>query len=147
MSETTPAFIINGDITGERLEKIREIFARDAFATQAAGIRLDAAAERYARCSLTVEPRHLNGAGTIMGGAVFTLADFAFAVASNHEEMNTQSLTSQISFLSTARLGDTLTAEASCIKSGRSTCCYLITVSNQESRQIASVTTTGFIKH
>ena len=36
---------------------------------------------------MKIEPRHRNAAGIIMGGAIFTLADFAFAVASNHEKI------------------------------------------------------------
>jgi acyl-CoA thioesterase len=32
---------------------------------------------------MTVEARHLNSVGVLQGGALFTLADLAFAVASN----------------------------------------------------------------
>jgi len=37
----------------------------------------------FARTEMTVEPRHLNSVGILQGGALFTLADLAFAVASN----------------------------------------------------------------
>ncbi|MBE6754707.1 MAG: PaaI family thioesterase [Ruminococcaceae bacterium] len=129
---------------GELLEKARKVFADDVYAAETTGIVIEEVGTRYARCSLVPDKRHFNAAGSVMGGAIFTLADYAFAIASNLEEMNTTSLTSQISFLGAAR-GAKLFAEAKCIKSGRSTCCYVITVTDETGRDIASVTTTGFI--
>ena len=129
----------------EALENARKAFGNDIFATKTTGIVIDAVGEHYAKCSLVIEPRHLNAVGTVMGGAIFTLADFAFAVASNHAEMNTQSLTSQITYLSVAK-GTRLIAEANCVKSGRSTCFYNITVTDDTGRLVASISTTGFIK-
>lgn len=46
-------------------------------------IELIAVAPGRATAKMTVHPHHLNGLGTVHGGAIFTLADFAFAVASN----------------------------------------------------------------
>ena len=77
-------------------------------------------------------------------GVTFTLADFAFAIAANHEKLDTVSLTSQINYLGQAR-GDQLFAEARCDKSGRTTCLYTIRVTDQEGRLVAQVATTGFI--
>ncbi|HCF96988.1 MAG: PaaI family thioesterase [Verrucomicrobiota bacterium] len=37
----------------------------------------------WAKAEMTVQPHHLNGAGTLHGGAMYTLADFAFACACN----------------------------------------------------------------
>jgi acyl-CoA thioesterase len=37
----------------------------------------------FARTEMTITPHHLNGAGILQGGALFTLADLAFAAASN----------------------------------------------------------------
>lgn len=48
-------------------------------------------------------PRHLNAAGTVQGGALFTLADFAFAVAANAGGVLTVSLQNSISFLRAAK--------------------------------------------
>ena len=129
----------------EALENARKAFGNDIFATKTTGIVIDAVGDHYAKCSLVIEPKHLNAVGTVMGGAIFTLADFAFAVASNHAEMNTQSLTSQITYLSVAK-GTRLIAEANCVKSGRSTCFYNITVTDDTERLVASISTTGFIK-
>jgi len=59
---------------------LRRIFARDRFAA-ANGVRLLEAGPGLARACLRLRPSHLNGVDVVQGGAVFTLADFAFAVA------------------------------------------------------------------
>ena len=65
--------------------------------------------------------------GAVMGGVYFTLADFALAVASNWQEMGNVSLNSEITYLTAAK-GDVLTAEAFCVKNGRTTGYYRIDV-------------------
>lgn len=65
------------------LTKVREQFKKDRFATEATGITIEAVDENYAKCQLIVEEKHMNAAGSVMGGALFTLADFTFAVAAN----------------------------------------------------------------
>lgn len=125
------------------LERAQREFAGDIYATQTTGITIEAADKDYARCSMIAGPQHMNAAGVVMGGAIFTLADFTFAVAANSESMDTMSLTSGITYLSAAKAGK-LTAEASCVRSGRSTCHFIITITDESGRIIASVSTTGF---
>ena len=95
---------------------------------------------------MEIGPEHKNAANTVMGGAIYTLADFAFAVAANMMGRLTVSLTSQISFLGTSR-GNRLTAEAVMIKSGKNTCYYRVTVTDDTDRVIAEAVTNGFIKN
>ena len=78
-----------------------------------------------------------------MGGVYFTLADFAFAVAANWENMGCVSLHSDISFLGTAK-GEKLIAKAVCVKDGRSTSCYRVDVTDNLGNLIATITTTGY---
>lgn len=125
------------------LEKIRETFRADRFAAEMGAEILEAKPGR-ARCALTLAPGHRNAAGGVMGGVIFTLADFAFAVAANCREMGTVSLASQITYLSRAK-GERLFALASCVRTGRSTCYYVIDVTDELGIQVAQVTTTGFI--
>ena len=54
---------------------------------------------------------HLNGAGVVQGGAVFTLADLAFAVACNSHGALALAVDVTISFLRPSRTGS-LVAEA-----------------------------------
>ena len=79
-----------------------------------------------------------------MGGVLFTLADFAFAVAANCGSQEVVSLQDQISYLSPVK-GGVLTAEAKCIKSGRSTCLYEVTVTGDSGKKAAYVTVSGFV--
>ena len=61
------------------LEETRAFFKDDVYATQVTGIVIDACGPNYAKCSLALESKHRNAAGQVMGGVLFTLADFAFA--------------------------------------------------------------------
>ena len=94
---------------------------------------------------MTLQPHHCNAAGTPQGGALFTLADFAFAVAVNaFAETVTVSLQHDITFLSPAK-GKEVLAEASCVRSGRSTCFYNVTLTDELGTEIANMTVNGFV--
>ena len=95
------------------LEEVRKVFEGDRFATQNGAV-IDEIGDRSAVCSLSLTPSHRNAMGAVMGGVYFMLADFAFAVASNWENMGCVSLRSDISFLSGAK-GERLIAKAECI--------------------------------
>lgn len=78
-----------------------------------------------------------------MGGAIFTLADFAFAVASNWNKTASVSLSASISFLGGAK-GAKLIAEAVKLKEGRKTCYYEVTVCDELGNQVAHMTSNGY---
>ena len=124
------------------LEQARKWFKRDRFAAETAGAVIDAAESGYAVCSMTLDERHMNAADMVMGGAIFTLADFAFAVATNIDGNLTVAQTSQITFLNKTR-GKRLTAEAKAVKNGRSTCFYIVNVRDDLGNDIAVLTVTG----
>lgn len=63
------------------LDDIRQRFSGDRYAVHS-GIIIEEAYEGYARCSMVIQPYHLNALDSVQGGALFTLGDFAFAVAS-----------------------------------------------------------------
>ncbi|MGA2258345.1 MAG: PaaI family thioesterase, partial [Thermoguttaceae bacterium] len=62
------------------LETIKHHFENDRFAA-ANGMKLVELRPGFAKTSLQVDDRHLNSIGTVHGGAIFTLADFAFGAA------------------------------------------------------------------
>lgn len=126
------------------LEKIREEFIKDKFASCQAGAVVDDAGEDFSRCSMEIKPHHLNGIGRVMGGAVFTLADFAIAVLSNSGGRKTVSLSSNISFLGAAK-GKRLIAEAKCIKNGKTICAYEAEVKDELGTLVALVTAESFV--
>ena len=130
--------------SNEALEEAKKIFGNDYYASQLTGIEILAADVGYSKVELKLRPEHNNALGHVMGGVYFTLADYAFAIASNFKQKPTVTQTSQIAFLSPIK-GDKIFAEAVCIKSGRSTCFYKIIITDETGTQNAYVTTTGYI--
>lgn len=124
------------------LEEVRKIFEGDRFATENGAV-IEEIGDHSATCSLMITDSHRNAMGAVMGGAYFMLADFAFAVAANWENMGCVSLRSDISFLGTAK-GEKLIAKAVCIKDGKSTVCYRIDVTDDLGNLTATITTTGY---
>ena len=124
------------------LKEIQAIFKGDRFADEL-GAEILEGRQGFARCGLLLRDNHRNAAGGVMGGVLFTLADFAFAVAANCQRMETVSLTSQITYLNRAK-GERLFASAACVKMGKNTCYYTIDVTDDLGNQVAQVTTTGF---
>ena len=72
-----------------------EFFKNDRFAAMA-GVELMEISEGYAKARMLITPEHLNGGGVCQGGALFTLADLAFAAAVNSHLVLTFSTTSTI---------------------------------------------------
>lgn len=62
------------------LAAARARFAGDRYATEVTGCEIAAVTPGYARCRMAITPAHRNALGIVMGGAIFTLADFTFAV-------------------------------------------------------------------
>ena len=124
------------------IDEVRERFSHDRFAT-VNGAVIDEIEEGYAKCSMELNDTHRNALGAVMGGAIFTLADFAFAVASNWNKNPQVSLNASISFLGRAK-GSKLIAVARKIKEGRKTCYYEVTISDELGNQVAHMTSNGF---
>lgn len=120
----------------EMLERARKDFARDMFATQQCGARIDEARPGHAVCSMTVLPEHRNAMGGVMGGAIYTLADFAGAVASNLDQPPCVSVSNEIQYVAAAH-GDRLVATADEERAGRRMCFYTIRVEDGEGRLVA----------
>lgn len=83
----------------------------DHFATDNGCLLTDVRAG-YARAELLVTEHHLNAGGVCQGGAYFTLADIALAAVMNSRGALTFGIENNIVFLKSARVGDTLVAEA-----------------------------------
>lgn len=125
------------------LDKVKAFFKDDVFAMHM-GIEILKADEEESICALPITPSLYNANGTVQGGAVFTLADFAFAVAANSEGRHTVSQSASVSFLKPGT-GKILYAKAKKISSGKSTCHYSVLVKNEEDTLVAHVTVNGFV--
>lgn len=89
----------------------KDFFKNDRFAADA-GCELQELSEGHAVATMTVAKQHLNAGGVCQGGAIFTLADLAFAAAVNSHGQLTFSINSTINIFSSAKEGDVLTAVA-----------------------------------
>jgi len=112
------------------------LYERDR-ASQALGMRLAAVRPGWARVTMRVRADMVNGHQVCHGGLVFALADSAFAFACNSHNESTVAAAASIDFLSAAREGDELTAEASELWRTRRNGIYEISVCNQRGQRIA----------
>ena len=126
----------------ETVEEAREFFSKDRYATLITGIEIDEVGERYARCSLRLNENHKNAVGHVMGGVMFTMADFVFAVATNFRQPPTVTVTSQISYLSSPK-GEILYGESRLLKDGKRNCFYEIAITDDLGTQVAVVNVNG----
>lgn len=125
------------------IEEARKEFSKDLYATELSGAVIDEIGDNYAKCSMELTPNHKNAYGGIMGGAIYTLADFAFAVASNFgKECATVSLVGQANFMSATK-GNKLFAEARLLKDGKRNSFFEVTVTDDLDKLIAVVSFTG----
>ena len=92
------------------MESIEQFFQRDQYAKHC-GIELVSASPGHAVAKMRLRPWHLNAVGSAQGGAIFTLADFAFAAASNAHGNVAVGINVSITYLKGVQSG-MLTAEA-----------------------------------
>ncbi len=95
---------------GDRQAAIARHIRQDAYAAFL-GAQVDAIQPGYSRVTLTVAPEMLNFHGAAHGGLLFSLADIAFAAASNARGQMAVALQVSTSFLRPAQAGDRLVAE------------------------------------
>ena len=113
----------------------KQFLNNDKFA-QHAGIELLEVKSGTAKVRMEVKPFHINGVGLVHGGALFTLADFAFAAAANSHEEVAVAINASISYLKGIKTG-TLYAEAEEISNSRKISVYSIKVTDEAGQLIA----------
>ena len=124
------------------LEELKDFFGHDRFAEHA-GCRIVKGSRDHAVCELDIQDHHRNALGNVMGGAIFTLADFALAICCNIGEEPTVSVDSNISFFRATK-GTKLTATATCDKPGRHLGFYTVLVEDDLGKAIAKMTATCY---
>lgn len=85
----------------------------------------------------------INGRNFVQGGAIYTLADFTFAGASNSFGTQAVTMNSSISYIRPGT-GSKLYAEAKAVNKGHKTGVFSIRVTDSRKRLIAVVTSTAF---
>ncbi len=117
------------------MDEIREFFKRDEFAKYC-GIKLVEVSPGYAKTELLINEEHLNGVKTVHGGVIFTLADFAFAVAANSHGCVTVAINVGITFMKAATKG-LITAEARELSSNPKLATYTVNIIDDEDDLVA----------
>ena len=114
----------------------KKFLQNDRFA-KLLGIELIEIGKGNATAKLEIKDEHLNTVDIAHGGAIFSLADFAFAAASNSHGNIAVGINANISFIKAAEKG-VLTAVATEISRTNKLATYSILVTNSEGELIAS---------
>ncbi|MFB3888652.1 MAG: hydroxyphenylacetyl-CoA thioesterase PaaI [Candidatus Bathyarchaeia archaeon] len=96
------------------------------------GVQILEVKDGYAKASMKVTKDHTNFHGFTHGGALFSLADCAFAEAVNFGGKKAVAVQVSINFLKPTAEGDTITAEAQRVNEGKTFGLYNITIRNEE---------------
>ncbi|WP_420580639.1 hydroxyphenylacetyl-CoA thioesterase PaaI [Reichenbachiella sp.] len=124
---------------------VDEMYAHDTF-SQWMGITVEKIEQGFAQISMTVKSNMLNGFGIAHGGITYSLADSAFAFASNSQGRHAVSIETSISHTKAVNEGDQLTAIAKEDNLSNRLGIYSITVTNQNNEVVALFKGTVFRK-
>ena len=125
---------------------IQELLNRtDRFAANA-GCKITEVDAEHAVAEMLVTAEHLNGGQVCQGGALFTLADLAIAALMNVQGQVTVGISNSIMYVSSAKEGDLLRAEAINVADHHKVPSVEVRVTNQEGRLICHVTGLGYRK-
>jgi len=116
-------------------ELAKEFFSADKYAALT-GVEIIEAGKGYCKAKLEIQERHLNAANVVQGGAIFTLADLAFAVASNSHGQLALAINVNISFLQGKSAG-TLYATATEVSQPKRLGAYDVLITDEEEEIIA----------
>ena len=106
------------------------------------GMRLLELSQGYAKVALKLRPEYLNFNGIVFGGIIMSLADQAFAYATNSVISPNVASQFNIHFVAGADSGDELIAECRVVRAGRRVCISEMAVTNQDGKLIAKATGT-----
>ena len=125
-------------------QALKDFFLHDEFARQN-GIEIVEIAEGYARTQVRIEPRHLNAGGYVQGGVLFTLADLAFAAATNSHGTLTVTSTANITFVKGAT-GGLISAQAQELVNSRHLPFCEVRITDDTGNLLAIFTASGYRK-
>jgi acyl-CoA thioesterase len=117
------------------MEQIKEFFKRDKFA-EYCGIEIVDVTPGSCTAKMKITHDHRMGFGYVHGGAIFTLADLAFAVACNSHGTCSVAINVNITYMKSAKDGY-LTAEAKEVTQNPKLGSYRVDVKDEQGDIIA----------
>jgi acyl-CoA thioesterase len=116
-------------------ESVQRFLGNDRFAERS-NIELLSVSPGQSRAKMTLHPHHLNGYGSVQGGAIFTLADFAFAAACNSHGTVAVAINVSITFMKAGKTG-TLWADARELSRNNKLGSYTVEVKDDQGELVA----------
>ena len=110
------------------------------------GMAITELGEDWATAEMTIDESFLNGIDIPMGGCYFTLGDFSFGAACHYIKNEIVTLNSQIDFIASAKVGDTVRAHCHCVSATRKTSRYEIEITDQTGKLLGLMHVTGYCK-
>ena len=118
------------------MEDIKRCLKNDRFAERT-NVELLSVSPGHATAKMVLQPHHLNGLGSAQGGAIFTLADYAFAAAANSHGTVAVAINVSITFMTGAAAG-TLWAEAREVSKNIKIGSYVVEVKDDQGELVAT---------
>lgn len=125
------------------LQELNDFFGKDAFASKTTGCTIVEGRKGFGVAELVLTDAHVNAHGKVMGGAIFTLADYALAIASNIGNPPTVNVSSTINYLNASK-GSKLIATARCTKDGKRIAFYDVDVIDDLGVDIANISIVAY---
>lgn len=126
-------------------KKIKKFLNKNDLFAKSSGMKIVSLEYGKAVASMKVRKKHLNSVGILHGGAIFTLADFAFAAASNSYGNVAVSINATINFHNAVKTGKLIAVARETSKSNR-LASYTIIVEDDKNNLVASFTGMVYIK-
>lgn len=126
------------------MDKIKKYFKNDRFA-ELAGIEILEIRKGWSQVKMNITEDHLNGVGIVHGGAIFTLADVAFAAAANSHGYISVAINASISYMKAGK-GEWLMAEAQEVSKNPRLSSYTVRVTDEENDLVAIFQGMAYIK-
>lgn len=126
------------------MKNLNDFFLNDKFAVSA-GVVLEEVKPGYGKCSMKIREIHENAMGTVMGGAIFTLADYTLGVAANSYGTLAVTLNVMINYMKPGT-GPVLYAEAKEVTRTRTTGVFQVIITDDKGEIISTATGTCYDK-
>jgi len=123
---------------------VKEFFKGDRYAAHS-GIELLTVEPGYAKARMEIREMHLNTVNVVQGGAIFTLADYAFAAAVNAYGNLAMSVETSIRYFKGAEKG-VLFADAQIVHLHKRLATFEVRVTDERGELIALFTATAYRK-